>query len=106
MNVGRAKAVTRFKIRPVKTVYLRIHLDLVIFAGSEVAESFFIPELVCQNGFLSFAGIQFLGVFSIDPLFVTEMAINQGGDSPVSINLSFKNETIRGFGNMKIESVT
>lgn len=53
-----------------------------------------------------FAGMQALGVLSVDPLMVTEMTIAQGKDSPVSINLHFKNESIRGFGEMAIKSVT
>jgi len=52
-----------------------------------------------------FSGIQSLGLLSIDPLFVTEMILDQGSDSPVAVKLKFMNESITGFGDMAIMKV-
>lgn len=44
-------------------------------------------------------------ITSIDPLFVKEVDIIQGNDSPVNINLNFKNVNLTGLSNLRATKV-
>lgn len=46
-----------------------------------------------------------LNLIKVDPLAVNKISINQGGDSPVTIDLEFTNTLIHGISSAKITSV-
>lgn len=44
-------------------------------------------------------------IVSIDPLFLNEVSIIQGNDSPVNIQLNFKNASFYGLSNLRTTKV-
>lgn len=50
-------------------------------------------------------GLRDINMVSIDPLFVNEVDIIQGSDSPVNVNLNFKDVKFYGLSNLKTKKV-
>lgn len=54
---------------------------------------------------LNFEGIPAIHLIPIDPLFVPEINIIQGSESPVNIKLNFRNTNFIGFSTVDVTRV-
>lgn len=50
-------------------------------------------------------GLKSINLVSLDPLFIEKVDIIQGSDSPVNVNLNFKNVSMFGLSHMNIYKV-
>lgn len=50
-------------------------------------------------------GLRDINMVSIDPLHVNEVDIIQGSDSPVNVNLNFKDVLFYGLSNLNVKKV-
>lgn len=50
-------------------------------------------------------GLRSLNLVELDPLHVDEIDIIQGSDSPVNVNLNFKNVSMFGLSKLKVHNV-
>lgn len=50
-------------------------------------------------------GLRDINMVSIDPLYVNEVDIIQGSNSPVNVNLNFKDVIFYGLSNLNVKKV-